>query len=105
MSQGYARFGRVTESTIRGIADAYGKTICKVLQFRYVMIVLFAAGLAATAYMYVHVPTGFVPQEDQNYFMVVIQAPPGASLSYTTKVAQQAEQILRSDPDVFGTFA
>jgi HAE1 family hydrophobic/amphiphilic exporter-1 len=69
------------------------------------MIVLFLAGLAATAYMYVHVPTGFVPQEDQNYFITVIQAPPGASLSYTTNIARQAEQILRADPDVFGTFA
>src|SRR5436305_9690762 len=55
--------------------------------------------------MYVHVPTGFVPQEDQNYFITVIQAPPGASLSYTTNIAIQAEQILRADPDVFGTFA
>ena len=40
------------------------------------------------AYMYLHVPTGFVPQEDQNYFIVVVQAPPGASLSYTTKYCQ-----------------
>jgi len=46
-----------------------------------------------------------VPQEDQNYFIVVVQAPQGASLSYTTEVSNQAERILRADPDVFGTFA
>src|SRR5439155_12517522 len=77
----------------------------RVLNYRYAMIVLFLTGLAATAYMYVHVPTGFVPQEDQNYFIVVVQAPQGASLAYTTDIARQAEQILRADPDVFGTFA
>jgi HAE1 family hydrophobic/amphiphilic exporter-1 len=55
--------------------------------------------------MYLHVPTGFVPQEDQNYFVVVVQAPPGASLTYTTNIAKQAEQVLLADPDVFGTFA
>jgi len=76
-----------------------------VLVYRYAVVVLFLAALAATAYMYIHVPTGFVPQEDQNYFIVVVQAPPGASLSYTTNIAKQAEQILRADPDVFGTFA
>src|SRR5439155_4939790 len=54
----------------------------RVLNYRYAMIVLFLTGLAATAYMYVHVPTGFVPQEDQNYFIVVVQAPQGASLAY-----------------------
>jgi HAE1 family hydrophobic/amphiphilic exporter-1 len=40
-----------------------------------VFLVLFAAGLAATAYMYNHVPTAFVPQEDQGYFLILIQTP------------------------------
>jgi HAE1 family hydrophobic/amphiphilic exporter-1 len=105
LTRGYEKFVRGVEAGIRGTATGYGKAICRVLKYRYAMIVLFLAGLAATAYMYRHVPTGFVPQEDQNYFIVVVQAPPGASLSYTTNVARQAEQILRADPDVFGTFA
>ena len=39
------------------------------------------------------VPTGFVPDEDQGFFVVVAQAPPGASLQYTDKFMRQAEQI------------
>ncbi len=105
LSSGYRKFAHGVDGAIHGLGTAYGKAICKVLNYRYAMIVLFLAGLVATGYMYGHVPTGLVPQEDQNYFIVVIQAPPGASLSYTTDVAKQAEQILRADPDVFGTFA
>jgi HAE1 family hydrophobic/amphiphilic exporter-1 len=105
LTTAYGKFVRGVEAGIRGTASGYGKAICRVLKYRYAMIVLFLVGLGATAYMYRHVPTGFVPQEDQNYFIVVIQAPPGASLSYTTNIAKQAEQILRADPDVFGTFA
>ncbi len=105
ISKGYRKFAHGVSNSIQALANGYGKAICKVLNYRYVMIALFFIGLAATAYMYVHVPTGFVPQEDQNYFIVVVQAPPGASLSYTTNIARQAEQILRADPDVFGTFA
>ncbi len=105
ISNGYRKFAHGVTRGIQALANGYGKAICKVLSFRYPMVVLFFIGLAATAYMYVHVPTGFVPQEDQNYFIVVVQAPPGASLSYTTNIARQAEQILRADPDVFGTFA
>jgi len=56
------------------------------LKYRYLMIVLFFAGLAATAYMYVHVPTGFVPQEDQNYFIVVVQAPRSLARLYDGRV-------------------
>jgi HAE1 family hydrophobic/amphiphilic exporter-1 len=105
LSWGYRKFAHGVDSAIHGLGTAYGKAICKVLNYRYVMIVLFLGGLAATAYMYVHVPTGFVPQEDQNYFIVVVQAPQGASLSYTTDISSQAEKILLADPDVFGTFS
>ncbi len=105
LSNGYRKVAHGIDASIRGLGTAYGKAICKVLNYRYVMVVLFVAGLGATGYMYSHVPTGLVPQEDQNYFIVVVQAPPGASLSYTTEVSKQAEQVLRADPDVFGTFA
>jgi HAE1 family hydrophobic/amphiphilic exporter-1 len=105
LSNGYKKAAHGIDKTIHWVGNVYGKAVTGVLKVRYVMIVLFFGGLAATGYMYVHVPTGFVPQEDQNYFIVVVQAPPGASLTYTTNVASKAEQILRADPDVFGTFA
>ncbi len=105
ISNGYRKFAHGVSSGIQALANAYGKAICRVLNYRYAMIVLFFIGLGATAYMYVHVPTGFVPQEDQNYFIVVVQAPPGASLSYTTNIAHEVEKVLLTDPDVFGTFA
>ena len=37
------------------------------------------------------VPTGFVPDEDQNYFIVQMIGPQGASLDYMTGVAKQVE--------------
>lgn len=105
LSRGYRKVAHGIDNVIHGTAVAYGKGITRVLKYRYVMIVLFFAGLAATGYMYLHVPTGFVPQEDQNYFIVVVQAPPGASLSYTTEVCKNTEKVLLADPDIFGTFA
>ena len=61
----------------------------KVLKFRYAVDRAVPCwDWPLTGYMYLHVPTGFVPQEDQNYFIVVVQAPPGASLSYTTEYRQ-----------------
>ena len=105
LSQGYRTVAHGIDRAIHGTGRVYGKIITGILKIRYVMVVLFLGGLALTAYMYLRVPTGFVPQEDQNYFIVVVQAPPGASLTYTTNVSRAAEEILRADPDVFGTFA
>jgi len=105
LSRAYRTFAHGVDGAIRGLASWYGRAITQTLKIRYVMVALFVAGLAATGYIYIHVPTGFVPQEDQNYFIVVVQAPPGASLSYTTRISSEAEKILLADPDIFGTFS
>ena len=44
LSHGYAKFVRGVEAGIRGTANGYGKAICRVLKYRYVMIVLFLVG-------------------------------------------------------------
>jgi HAE1 family hydrophobic/amphiphilic exporter-1 len=75
------------------------------VKWRYAFLVLFIAGLGATVYMYNHVPTAFVPVEDQGYFLILVQAPPGASLSYTTDLADRGTKLVQQDPDVFGTFS
>jgi multidrug efflux pump subunit AcrB len=42
-------------------------------------------------------PTGFLPEEDQGAFFVVIQLPDGASVGRTTSVVQQVESILKQE--------
>jgi HAE1 family hydrophobic/amphiphilic exporter-1 len=105
LSRAYAGFARGVEAGITWLGRTYARIIHITLRLRYVLLVVFFAGLAATAYEYAHVPTGFIPQEDQNYLICVLQTPPGASLNYTTQVAEKGEKIILQDPDVFGTFA
>ena len=75
------------------------------LRFRYAMLILFAIGLFATWTVFRMVPSSFVPQEDEGYFMCIVQAPAGASLEYTTEIAKKAEQILYADKDVAAAFS
>jgi HAE1 family hydrophobic/amphiphilic exporter-1 len=65
----------------------------------------FAGGLALTYLVLRSVPSGFVPDEDLNYFITQIQTPAGASLAYTTDVARQVEDVLRSRPEVSHIFS
>jgi HAE1 family hydrophobic/amphiphilic exporter-1 len=51
------------------------------------------------------VPKGFVPNEDQGYLIVIVQAPPGASLGYTMQIGDQITAITKNFPEVEGTFA
>jgi HAE1 family hydrophobic/amphiphilic exporter-1 len=95
----------VIDRAIQKTTQLYGRMTYYLLRLRYVVLVFFVAGLFATVYMYTHVPTAFVPSEDQNYLICVVQAPQGASLTYTSEVAAKAVKIIRENDDVFGTFA
>ena len=49
------------------LGRTYAKVIHIALKLRYLLLSVFFAGLATTYFMYNHVLTGFIPQEDQNY--------------------------------------
>ena len=105
LSRAYSGFAHFIDNVIGWLSRTYAKLIHVALKLRYLLLVVFFAGLAATGWMYVHVPTGFIPQEDQGYLMIVVQAPPGASLSDTTDIADRAQLVLKGNPDIAGAFA
>ncbi len=93
------------ERMIQWLIRVYARAVTFVVRVRYAMLAFFVAALAATAFMYVHVPTAFIPQEDQSYFLIIVQTPPGASLSYTSEFADRAAALVRQNDGVFGTFS
>ena len=104
-SHSHGRFFSFVNRVIDGGTRFYVKVVGKALQWRLAMLALFIAGLWGTWAVFQAVPTAFVPQEDEGYFITLVQAPPGASLEYTTRIAQQAEKILFADPEVAGVFS
>src|SRR5689334_4314381 len=96
---------RKFEDGIALLTRGYRRALHHVLEYKGLMAVLFFAGLGLTYFAFTHVPTGFVPDDDQGYFMVIIQSPPGASLEYTKAVGKQASQILQGEPEVEGVFS
>jgi multidrug efflux pump len=46
-------------------------------------LAIYAAVIAAVAWLFVHLPTSFLPNEDQGYLFVQVQTPPGATQTRT----------------------
>jgi HAE1 family hydrophobic/amphiphilic exporter-1 len=93
------------ERLIQWVIRVYARLVTFVVRIRYLMLVVFVCALAATAFMYNYVPTAFIPQEDQSYFLIIVQTPPGASLSYTSNFADKVSAEVRKNDGVFGTFS
>ena len=93
------------EHVIHRTTAYYVYTAKKALNFRYVILAIFFAGLAATYLIYKAVPTGFVPDEDQGWFMITVQAPQGASVEYTSQAMRQVEAVCSKEKDITGAFS
>ncbi|MCC5635778.1 efflux RND transporter permease subunit [Nostoc sp. CHAB 5844] len=87
------------------IRQGYQRSLSFLTRIKSVIIGLFIVSLGMTAWLYTIVPTAFLPEEDQGYFITIIQGPQGVSLQYTSDVMAKVEQEILQIPEVLGTFA
>ncbi|HZF12315.1 MAG TPA: multidrug efflux RND transporter permease subunit [Thermoanaerobaculia bacterium] len=101
----HGAFFRAVNRGIDGLTHGYHRALESFLRRRWVVVAVFLCGLGLTYWIFRLVPTGFVPDEDQGYFIVNIQAPAGASLEYTTRIAAQAQALVAKTPEVISVFS
>jgi hydrophobe/amphiphile efflux-1 (HAE1) family protein len=66
------------------------------------MMVAYAVLIAATIGLFSITPTGFIPAQDQGYFLTVIQLPPGSSIERTDAVMRKVAARILPIPGVKG---
>jgi HAE1 family hydrophobic/amphiphilic exporter-1 len=94
-------FNRLLDNT----RQRYEGSLRQLMRLKMVVLGLFVVLLGATAFLFTSVPSAFLPEEDQGYFIVLVQGPDGVSLPYTDRVLSQVESILMERPEVEGVFA
>ncbi|MFS0515115.1 efflux RND transporter permease subunit [Nostoc sp. UIC 10607] len=87
------------------VRSSYERSLTWMVRFKSIVIGLFIVSLGMTAWLYTTVPTAFLPDEDEGYFITIIQGPQGVSLQYTSDVIAQVEKEILQIPEVLGTFA
>ncbi|HKV24381.1 MAG TPA: multidrug efflux RND transporter permease subunit [Candidatus Acidoferrum sp.] len=97
----FHQFNRMVSSG----TELYRSTIRRVIGWRLAVIVLFFAALALTYWVYNRVPRAFIPEDDQGYIIIAVQAPQGASLQYTTDICGKVESVISHVPEAAGSFA
>lgn len=107
---GHAEIGKgrifgTFESLIARGTNFYVSVLRRLLRLRWAVVAVFLVGLGLTVLAYRWVPQSFVPEEDQGWFMTVVQAPAGSSLEYTSNVMKQVESILMKTPEVRTVFS
>jgi HAE1 family hydrophobic/amphiphilic exporter-1 len=92
----FGNFNRYFERSTDGFVRSSGALIRKAT---VVMVLLVVAGGAAWLFS-AHLPTSFLPDEDQGYLFINMQLPNSASLERTSAAARQVEKLLADTPGV-----
>ena len=66
--------------SIDRVRDAYGAAVARIVRFSVIGIVMVAVAGCRHGRLLQVTPTGFLPEDDQGAFFVVIQLPGGASV-------------------------
>ncbi|BAQ65947.1 efflux RND transporter permease subunit [Geminocystis sp. NIES-3709] len=87
------------------VTEKYERSLIFLTRFKLFIIGIFIVLIAFTGWLYVRVPTSFLPEEDQGYFITIVQGPEGVSLQYTSDVMAKVEEEILKMPEVRATFA
>jgi multidrug efflux pump len=79
-------------------ADRYQGQVGTILARPLRWLAVFAAMVALTVLLFLRLPGGFLPTEDQGYVISVVQGPPGASRARTDEAIAQLKSFHEHEP-------
>ena len=92
----FGPFNRGLERTTHHYNHAVSGVLARPLLF----LLSFAVIIAITAFLFLRMPSAFLPDEDQGAVMTVVQAPPGSTIKRTTEAVEQVSGFYSEQPHV-----
>jgi HAE1 family hydrophobic/amphiphilic exporter-1 len=93
-------FYRVTERFFEGMLHVYDVTLQWALRFRPLTMLISGAVLAATMFMFVEIPKGFIPDQDTDQMQVYTESAQGTSYYQMMQYEQQIAGAVAENPNV-----
>jgi HAE1 family hydrophobic/amphiphilic exporter-1 len=98
--QHHGRLFAASERVYQRVLAAYERSLAWVMGHRRATMAFSGAILAATVWLFVTVPKGFIPSEDTGMIQGTTEAAEGTSYQAMVEHQQQVTAILKDDPNV-----
>ena len=98
-------FGRAFERRLDAVRNSYARVLAVALERRAWVGLALLGMFAASALLFLVIPSTFLPIEDRGRVFVAIRAPEGATSAYTRRALRKVEEGLLAVPEMQGFFA
>jgi hydrophobe/amphiphile efflux-1 (HAE1) family protein len=82
------------------LAEGYAASVKVLSKLWFVVLVTFVGLCLLAGLLFSKEPTAFVPEEDQGYFMVMVELPDASTIERTKAVIAQVKEIMLAAPGV-----
>jgi multidrug efflux pump subunit AcrB len=96
----HALIYRVVEAFFTGILAFYRRTLDVALHFRQITLLVFFATMALTIYLYVEIPKGFFPDQDNGIIFGTSEAAQDVSFAEMRQRQLAIGAVVSADPDI-----
>jgi hydrophobe/amphiphile efflux-1 (HAE1) family protein len=79
------------------LRNAYVKIVERSFSQKMLYVIIYLVIVMAVGVVFMRIPTGYLPDEDQGQLMAQVSLPAGATLEQTEKVLKQAEDYFMTD--------
>lgn len=94
------------ETAYKKLLNGYDRTVKKVvLNYKKLVVFIFILLAVLTGVVFYFLPTGFIPDEDQGYFIVMVKGPNASSLYRTEATVAKVLKILQKTDGVANTIS
>ena len=94
------RIFKASERVFKNVIAFYGRTLKFVLEYQTITLLIAAATLVLTVFLYIVIPKGFFPTQDTGVIQGISQAPATISFAAMEEKQQQLAAIVLQDPAV-----
>jgi HAE1 family hydrophobic/amphiphilic exporter-1 len=98
----HGRLFRATERFFEGMRSIYERTLRVAMRHGIAILLVALGSVAATAWLFVTMPKGFIPNEDNGQIFIMTEAAQGVSFEKMAELQQQAAEVLVNKPYIRG---
>jgi HAE1 family hydrophobic/amphiphilic exporter-1 len=96
---------RISERGFDAMLSLYRITLTWCMRYKPAMLLVFAASIVGTVYLYSLIQKDFIPEEDTGRLLVITEAAQDASYEATVRAQQQVAAIIQADPNIEATMS
>src|SRR5512143_3622458 len=96
----HGRFYQWSERMFEALLRAYQRGLDLALRHSFVTLCVFFATLALSVYLFILIPKGFFPQQDNGFLTAVSEMPQDISFAEMKRRQEELSRIVQADPAV-----